>query len=292
MARPHPSPVPDDDPPGAGAPGAGAPEVMLPAHVRLAWGIDEPPSKGPKRGLSLEAIVAAAIELADAEGHGAVSMARVAARLGSSPMGLYRYVSSKEDLIALMIDVALGPSPRASGRDGWRAGMRRWAIAERAAYLRHPWGPRVPIAGPPILPNHLAWLDDALQCFAGTGLTEQEKLSSVLFVSGFVRNSVLLLGDLADGPPEAGRTWGRVVAALIDPVAMPGLGRALASGSMDDDEDDEGLEAEFEFGLERALDGIERLVDERAARAAARATRDAVRRGRAASRDTARRRRT
>ena len=51
----------------------------LPRGVALAWGVATNPQRGPKRELSIERIVEAAIEIADAEGLGAVSMSRVAA---------------------------------------------------------------------------------------------------------------------------------------------------------------------------------------------------------------------
>jgi AcrR family transcriptional regulator len=253
-------------------------ELRIPSTVRRAWGLDDLPTKGPKRGLTLALIVTAGVDLADEEGPAAVSMARIAERLGVSAMGLYRYVPAKDELLGLMVDAALGPSPRASGPDGWRAGLRRWATAERARYLGHPWVVSVPIQGPPILPNQLAWLDDALQCLADTGLSEQEKLSTALFVSGFVRNATTLSIDIAASASDSiGRTWGAVVAQLLDPADLPGLARALASGSMDDDEDDDGLDDEFTWGLARALDGIEHLIDERQARAGSRAKRPAGR---------------
>jgi len=65
----------------------------------------------PRLGLSLERIVASGIELADAEGLGAVSMKRVAERLGFTTMSLYRYVTSKDDLLLLMHDTASQPAP-------------------------------------------------------------------------------------------------------------------------------------------------------------------------------------
>src|SRR4051812_49574831 len=100
----------------------------LPASIAAAWGLRERPARGPRPGLSLERIVGAAVDLADAEGIGAVSMGRVAKELGSSPMSLYRYVAAKDELLALMVDAALA-LPNAPGDPGedWRAGIARRA---------------------------------------------------------------------------------------------------------------------------------------------------------------------
>ncbi|MGF7234001.1 MAG: TetR/AcrR family transcriptional regulator [Frankia sp.] len=235
----------------------------LPPGIELAWGIRERPSRGPKRGLSLDRIVAAGIEVALADGLGSLSMSRVAAQVGASTMSLYRYVAAKDELLVLMADAALGPPPRVwEPADGWRPGMARWAVGVRTAYRSNPWALRIPISGPPFGPNNVAWLDAALRCLADTPLTEQQKLSTVLLVSGFVRNEATLTADLAaaaSATPEQKIMpgYGATLSRLIGPDAFPALQRAIASGSLDDDDD---LNSEFDFGLERILDGVAALI--------------------------------
>ncbi|MBF6081792.1 TetR/AcrR family transcriptional regulator C-terminal domain-containing protein [Nocardia cyriacigeorgica] len=85
--------------------------MPAPTVVELLWGTGRPAKRGPKPSLSLEAIVGAAIELADAEGMAGVSMQRVAERLGYTKMSLYRYVPGKAELAALMLEQALGAPP-------------------------------------------------------------------------------------------------------------------------------------------------------------------------------------
>ena len=80
----------------------GQPRRALPPGLDLLWGRREPGRRGPKPGLSVDGIVAAAVRLADAEGLEAVSMARVAKELGFTTMSLYRYVTSKDELLQLM----------------------------------------------------------------------------------------------------------------------------------------------------------------------------------------------
>ncbi|WMT39475.1 TetR/AcrR family transcriptional regulator [Paenibacillus sp. D2_2] len=78
----------------------------LPLGVALSWGLVEPPKRGPKREMSIEKIVKAAITIADEEGLSAVSMNRIATTLGFTTMSLYRYVPGKDDLLLLMMDAA------------------------------------------------------------------------------------------------------------------------------------------------------------------------------------------
>jgi AcrR family transcriptional regulator len=239
-------------------------DTGLPASIEAAWGLRERPRKGPKRGLSLEGIVGAAVRVAVADGLPAVSMSRVARELGASPMSLYRYVAAKDELLALMADAARGTPPAPAPDEGWRAGLARWAWGYLGVLRRHPWALRMPISGPPTTPNEMLWLEDGLRSLEGTGLHEGEKLSVMLLLSGYVRNEATLAADIAAAATAAGSqeaqimpSWGRLLARLTDAERFPALHRVLASGVLDQDDppDDE-----FVFGLERVLDGVEALV--------------------------------
>ncbi|MBY8875404.1 TetR/AcrR family transcriptional regulator [Micromonospora sp. PLK6-60] len=240
----------------------------LPPAIEAAWGLRGRPPKGPRPGLTLARIVEAGVRIADAEGLVAVSMGRVARELGAGTMALYRYVGAKDELLTLMVDAAYGAPPGAAD-DGpdWRAGLARWAWADRGVLRRHPWILRVPIAGPPLTPNSLAWLEDGLRCLADTALAEHEKLSAILLLTGYVRNESLLTAQIAEGTRAAGvaseelmPSYRALVARVADPHRFPALNRLLAAGALDraDDPDEE-----FVFGLERVLDGVAALIDER-----------------------------
>ena len=79
-------------------------------------------------------------------------------------MSLYRYVAAKDELLALMVDAALDDAARAAAPagEGWRDGLSRWAWTYHDALRRHPWVLRIPISGPPVTPNQVAWLEDGL----------------------------------------------------------------------------------------------------------------------------------
>jgi AcrR family transcriptional regulator len=241
----------------------------LPASIEAAWGVRSRPGKGPRPALSLERIVAAAARVAAADGLQAVSMGRVAADLGVSTMSLYRYVAAKDELLALMADLAFEAPPAPRGpEESWRDGLSRWAWTELGVYRRNPWALRIPISGPPVTPNAMAWLERGLACLADTGLQEGEKLSVMLLLTGFVRSQATFQADIAAAQaagatppdPELMRSYGRLMARLTEPERFPALHAVLAAGVFD--EADEG-DDEFAFGLERVLDGIETLIDKR-----------------------------
>ena len=233
----------------------------IPPSIALAWGLRGRGTRGPKRGLTLERIAEAGIDLASRDGIEAVSMARIAAELGAGTMSLYRYVASKDELLTLMVDAALGPPnvPDSITTSGWRAGLEWWARTVREAYRRHPWVLKVPITAPPLGPNNVAWMEAALDAMAGVPLSEPEKLSTLLLITGFVRNEATLSADVAAarqaGTPSL--TYGAILSRLTDASHFPAVHRAIASGTLDDDDADD-FDADFDYGLERILDGMRR----------------------------------
>ena len=100
----------------------------LPPGLDLLWGRRESGRRGPKPLLSIDAIVTAAVRLADAEGLEAVSMARVAKELGFTTMSLYRYVTNKDELLQLMWNASVqGAEDLVLAGSTWRERLREWA---------------------------------------------------------------------------------------------------------------------------------------------------------------------
>jgi AcrR family transcriptional regulator len=229
--------------------------------IAAAWGVRAPAGRGPKPGLTLERIVATAVRIADAEGLAAVSMNRVAKELQTGAMSLYRYVESKQELLALMIDAAIGEVPPTPATGDWRTRLERWARATVQAMRAHPWAANAPIAGPPLAPHAVAWFEDALAALAGTGLSADEIPSVVLMLSGYVSNHVTVMSQVAENFLEAGdaamRGYADTLRALTDAERFPALHAILAAGVFDRADPPD---AEFEFGLQRILDGIAALI--------------------------------
>ncbi|MFD1933474.1 MULTISPECIES: TetR/AcrR family transcriptional regulator [Nonomuraea] len=222
--------------------------------TELLWGATS------RRGLSLERIVRAAIELADAEGLTAVSMRRVAERLGFTTMSLYRHVPGKAELIDLMRDEVIGEKvdDGTGRRAGWRAELEAWARAELALYQRHPWlieshgSRRVPG------PNAVAGFERALEVVARTGLPPAEVVAVVTLVGGFVESAARQVIETAHTERRTGVSeeewWGGRDSLFEHLDRYPTLSRLYREGGYDAPLDP------FEFGLQRVLDGIEARV--------------------------------
>lgn len=237
-------------------------EPELPRGVALAWGVAADPQRGPKREMSVEKIVDAAVELADAEGLGAVSMAAVAARLGYTPMSLYRYVNAKDDLILLMQESATGLPP-VSLRDGsgWRERLRAIFRTQLDIYLSHPWMLDIPITGSPITPNSSAWMDVSLDALSETALTQIERMAVTLLVTGHTRWYGTILAAYAAVSRSTGLTPEQITVqeaeifdSLITAEEFPALRKAVEAGVFRTEDDP------FTFGIERILDGIATYV--------------------------------
>lgn len=141
--------------------------------MALLWRTAKPAPvrPGPKPALTVDDIVATAIELADADGMAALSMRAVGDRLGRTAMALYTYVPSKAELLDLMYDQVLGELPRSYPLDdGWRPALAAWAADLRACYLRHPWVLGISQARPTLGPHEFTLRETVATVLRATGL--------------------------------------------------------------------------------------------------------------------------
>lgn len=239
------------------------PDTSLPPGLDLLWGRRERGRKGPKPGLSLDAIVDTAIAVADAEGLKAVSMARVAKDLGFTTMSLYRYVDSKDELLQLMWNASASGAPAIEG-DDWREKLRSWAIGQRRMVDRRQWILEMPLVTPPAGPNSLAWVEQALEALEGTGLSDGESLGIVGLISSYALGESRMSYETSSAAQrgEPVFDYAAVLRAVADERTYPILHRAAWSGEIDDP-DGAGEEESFLFGLDCILDGVATRIEGR-----------------------------
>jgi AcrR family transcriptional regulator len=239
--------------------------------MALLWGVQKRPRRGPKPGLSVDRIVRAAIELADAEGLAALSVRGVAGRLGVGPMSLYTYVPGKAELLDLMLDRVSGETTAPGGEGdgaGWRAGLEAVARENWALYHRHPWLLQVAATSrPPPGPNVVAKYDRELRVVDGIGLDEVEMDSVLGLVLGHVEGAARRAVEAAQAPQRTGQTdaewWGALeplLAEVFDASRYPTAARVGAAAGAAYNAAYDPTHA-FEFGLQRVLDGIGTLVE-------------------------------
>ncbi|NUU25844.1 MAG: TetR/AcrR family transcriptional regulator [Streptomycetaceae bacterium] len=236
--------------------------------LALLWRAKEPPSRGPKPGLSVDRIVAAAVALADETGVSALSMRKVAERLGVGTMSLYTYVPGKDELLNLMVDTVFAEAERPADFAGtWREALELHARADRKVALAHPW--LVSLATPGLMlmgPAETARSEFAMKAVSAIGLTPREMVDVVNLVDGYVRGVAQITADIGAATRDSGvdyeEWWEKatpMLERLIQQSRYPTLYGVWASGAFE-----VAPEEGFEFGLQRLLDGVERLVEERA----------------------------
>ncbi|WP_431875468.1 TetR/AcrR family transcriptional regulator [Amycolatopsis sacchari] len=237
--------------------GAGDPARTL----RLLW--RDPaaaPKRGPRQGLTIDAVVDAATALADAEGLEAVSMRRVAQALGVAPMTLYTYVPGKAELLDLMLDAAYARMPRedTSGRP-WRERLTVVAEENLALYRTHPWAAGIATNRPVLGPGQLAKYEHELSALDGLDLDDVTLDDALAFLLAFVRSCA----QAAAAQQRDDQSWWDasepLLARVFDEKAYP---RAVRVGSAAGQAHGSAYDPEhaFRFGLARVLDGLAALV--------------------------------
>lgn len=240
----------------------------------------EEPRPGPKQGLTVEGIVAAAIELADEHGMGALSMRAVGERLGRTGMALYTYVPSKGELVDLMYDTVIAEAHRTYDLgDGWRPALTAWAADMWAFYLRHTWVLQVSQARPVLGPNEYVVLDEVLRILFETGLdpATMRQVTGALFQ--FVRGVAQVVAEARDASAATGTSddeWWYARSALLTELApdfdqrFPMVAKLARSGgfTMADETvpyQEQAATETFRTGLAALLDGIEKRIEKKSA---------------------------
>lgn len=224
---------------------------------------ERPEPKGPLSPLSREIITRGAIALADKEGLASVSLRKVAASLDATTMRLYSYLSTKEDLLELMVDAVYGEMLAAGALgQGWREALRTIARRMRQTTRQHPWFIELLGGRPHLGPNAIAYLEAS---YAALGEAHTFKdmdaimqaLSTVnAYVLGALRNEANDLGTQSESgidPAQWQSAWWPYLQRLIGTGRFPMMARIVSEATHPPPE------TEFERGLDCVLAGIEHI---------------------------------
>ena len=210
----------------------------------------------PRKRLSRERVLSAAIAQADAGGLEALTMRTLAELLDVAPMALYRYVANKDDLVDAMVDVVFGEIGVPAGGGDWKTSMRHRAIAVRDALARHRWAVglmesrRSP--GPANLRHHDAVIGRLRAAGFDIAMTAHAYSLLDSYIYGFAMTKLNL-------PFQSSEEVGDVAEAMLQPFPVneyPNLVEFLSEHVMKPGYD---YGDEFEYGLDVILDGLERM---------------------------------
>jgi AcrR family transcriptional regulator len=237
---------------------ASRPKAGSEAQISL-WERLERPAPAPRAALTPHRIASVAVEIADAEGFEAVTMRRLATELGVAPMAAYRYVSGKDDVMELMVDLVHAEVELPDVTD-WRETLRSLAVHTRALMLRHLWlaqlAPQVMFA---LTPNRMAMAERSMTSLDGLGLDVDSMMAVVRTVDAYVHgatNTEVALHQMMEGRGWSSNDEVRTGLApqmiwLMGTGRYPTFGRYLMEGVHKDDP-----QWLFESGLDYVLDGI------------------------------------
>jgi AcrR family transcriptional regulator len=231
----------------------------------LLWEDRSRSTRGPKAAFTPDDVVQTAMQIADEDGLGAVTMHAVAARIGLTTMALYRYFPNKEALFDAIVDAGLGSPPRPSEpRGNWRDEVAQWARAKREMLCARPWLAELPFVAAPHGPNWLRWLEALTEPLARTGLGSPDMGEMISVIDGFTRGAsdtaISLARVRARGTSEA--EWAAAVGAdLGRAIGDPRFPKFAALLTTPSDGKPRRMDESFDFCLQRVLDGIELYVN-------------------------------
>jgi AcrR family transcriptional regulator len=190
-------------------------------------------------------------------------MRRVAAELGVGTMSLYRHVGSKDDLVTQMADLVFSeatlPVP---GPAGWRAKLELVARHQWNLCWKHLWLPQaVSFTRPSLAPHMLVHTEWTLAALDGLGLSPQARLQEAISLHSLVISSALSAAAEVEAEQESGVTLARWLdgqEARLDELFATGDFPLLAMAQGQSAPD---LDALFEYGLGRHLDGFAALIE-------------------------------
>jgi AcrR family transcriptional regulator len=204
------------------------------------------PVRERRPSLSRQAVVDAAMRIADAEGLGAVSIRRVAADLGARAMTLYSHIDSKDDLLDLMREQVAGETIITGELPAdWREATMLIARRERQTALRHPW--LIQLIGQPghVGPNALRHLEQSLRALMGLVADRRTAFRIAAAIDDYITGHVIR--EVTHHPGAVTHPYTRQLLTGDEfPILGPLIHRGLPS-----------LGDNFDRGLTWLLDGIE-----------------------------------
>ncbi|PKO13497.1 MAG: TetR/AcrR family transcriptional regulator [Chloroflexi bacterium HGW-Chloroflexi-10] len=240
-------------------------------RLALLWGSQ---TEAGRSGLTVKAIVTAAIEIADANGVEALSMRSVAEQVGAGVMSLYTHVPGKTELIDLMIDTAYShlyesvDEPTQQPGD-WSDALRFIAQRNWDLYNKHRWMLYV-LSGRPVLgPNEAFKYEAELKPLDGLGLNDIEMDASLTLVLTHVEGCARAHATQESIQKDSGMTdseWWLIQAPLMDKIVNPLLfpvATRVGTSTGQEYNASSNPEHVFTFGLERILTGIKMLILEK-----------------------------
>lgn len=217
------------------------------------------PDPGHRVRLTRDRVLRAALDLADEKGIGALTMRELGQRLGVEAMSLYNHVDTKDDLLDGIVDEVIAEIELPPDEVGWREAMRARAVSTRAVFARHPWASALIDTRRSSGPGRLRYLDWIIGTLLRAGFTVERALHAVSaldsYTYGFERQQL----GMSDGGGDDEETPAEAATAFLDTLPADEF-PALREVTIHVARHGYDPVADFDFGLNLLLDGLERSV--------------------------------
>lgn len=161
-------------------------EIEIPPAPESLWSRPVRGARGPVPVYSRESIAAAGIKIAEDEGFEGVTMRAIARSLGTAAPSLYRYVKSRDEIIELMADAAIGSPALMELRTTWTDAILTLANAQLRHHQKHAWLIHASLEVRNFGPNTLAWFEGYLSVMSGLDVSARVKMELIGLVTGVV----------------------------------------------------------------------------------------------------------
>jgi AcrR family transcriptional regulator len=216
------------------------------------------PSPGGRVPLSRERVLGAAVLLADERGIESLTMRELGLRLGVEAMSLYNHVANKDDLLDGMVDLVVSEIDLPPDTGDWKEAMRRRAISAQSVFSRHPWASALIDSRESSGPARLRYLDWVVGTLRRAGFTLEmaARAFSLLdsYIYGFGRQQLNMSAAPDVTPEEMAEAFLRAIPADEYPYLRELVVEYAMTAGYDEN-------ADFAFGIDLILDGLQRLLD-------------------------------
>lgn len=204
--------------------------------------------------LSAARVLDGAMRLADRIGIEKLTIRRLADELDVTPMAIYNYVASKEEIVNGMVEAVFTEIDLPPVEDAWKPAMRRRCMSLHEVLLRHPWAPPLmesrPSPGPALLHHH----DAVLGCLRSGGLPLPWAAHAYAVLDSYVYGYAMQEANLPFGGDHQIGDLAEAILTAIPADQYPYLREFTADHAL---QPGYHFGKSFEVGLDLLLDGLD-----------------------------------
>jgi AcrR family transcriptional regulator len=213
-------------------------------------------SAKPRTALSRERVLSAALVVADTGGIDSLSIRHIAEELGAKPMSLYNHISSKDDILDGIVDLVFSEITVPSDDTDWKVAMRLRAYSARDALVRHPWASVLMQSRTNPGPATLRHQNAVIGCLRTAGFTIHQAAHAFSVVDSYIYGFTQQQHNLTYTTQEEAAAVAEAILHHLPADEYPHLADMIIEHALQPDFD---YAAEFDFGLDLILDGLERV---------------------------------